>query len=441
MQAKDRQGLAMSGADSAAAALYDEASFGFLCYHGDPIGTIKQALEARPDFAMGYLFMAQLNLSGMEPKGIARGRRMLDKAAALSLNPREAAHLAAGRAFAEGDFTGALAHLESLLLDWPRDILALQMAQLLDFYRGDSRSLRDRVARRLDAWSAADPNYHGVLGLHAFGLEECGAYREAEAQGQAAVGLQPLNAWAVHSVAHVYEMEARSEAGIAWLRGTQPGWTDQNFFQVHNWWHLSLCHLEREENAEALALYDGPILAAWNGVVLELTDAASLLWRLKLKEVEVGARWQAVAEAWLPFVETDVHAFNDIHAVMAYAALGWDRECEALLARMKASADAESGDNAAMQRLVGLPLATGLIAFARADYAACVAALEDLRGPAQHFGGSHAQRDIIDLTLLEAAKRGGDRRRLQALTAERAALRPDSGWVRRYLTSLAEPAA
>ncbi len=433
---RDRQGLALSGADEASAALFDKANACFLSYQGDPIGTIKQAVEQRPDFAMGYLFMASLNLSGMEPKGFARGRKMLEKAAGLDLNQRERLHLAAGRAYAAGDFQGALDHYEALLLDSPRDILAMQMAQLLDFYRGDARSLRDRVGRRLHAWSREDANYHGVLGLHAFGLEECGQYRAAEERGQQAVGLHPGNAWAVHAVAHVYEMEARAEAGIAWLRGTEKGWAEDNFFQVHNWWHLALCHLERDEEAEALALYDGPIKAAWNGVVLELTDAASLLWRLALRDVDVGERWQDVADAWLPFVEVDIHAFNDVHAVMAFVATGRQQELDALIARMEASAEGGDGNNAAMQRLVGLPFARGLVAYARGHYRDAVESLVNLRTAAQHFGGSHAQRDIIDLTLLEAVKRAEMRPLLDALVAERAALRPDSGWVRRYLASL-----
>src|SRR3546814_5940463 len=42
---------------------------------------------------------------------------------------------------------------EDILLDHPRDALALQMAHLFDFYRGDARSLRDRVVRVLPAWT------------------------------------------------------------------------------------------------------------------------------------------------------------------------------------------------------------------------------------------------------------------------------------------------
>ncbi|MEQ8653029.1 MAG: tetratricopeptide repeat protein [Kiloniellales bacterium] len=439
--AADRQGLAMTGADATCAALYDRGTEGFLCYNGDPIGGIKQALEQRPDFVMGYLFIAMLNLTGMEPQSWRRAAKKLDQAEALEMNSRERQHLAAARAFGAGDFSGALAKLEALLLEWPRDILALQVGQILDFYCGDVRSMRDRVARRMHAWSRNDASYHGVLGLHAFGLEECGLYRHAEDEGQAAVGLNPENGWAVHAVAHVYEMESRPEAGLAWLRGTQEGWTRENFFQMHNWWHMALCHLERDEDAAALALYDGPIMAARNGVILEQADAASLLWRLRLRGTDVGARWQAVAEAWLPFVEEDIHAFNTAHGVMAFLADERPKDLQALLGKMEAAAAGES-DNGRMERLVGLPLAKGLIAFEQGRYEESIEHLAGLRSTAQLFGGSHAQRDIIDLTLLEASKRAGQQSLLKALVSERAALRPDSGWVRRYLSALtvtAEP--
>ncbi len=439
-EATDRQGLTMSGADADCAALYDRGTEGFLCYNGDPIGGIKQALEKRPDFVMGYLFIALLNLTGMEPRSWRRAAKKLDEAAGYAMNDRERLHLAVARRYLSGDFNGARAEIETLLLQWPRDVLALQIGHILDFYCGDVRSLRDRVARRMHAWSRNDESFHGVLGLHAFGLEECGQYRQAEEQGQAAVGLNPENAWAAHAVAHVYEMEARSEAGIAWLRGTEKGWSRENFFQMHNWWHLALCHLERDEDEAALALYDGPIMAARNGVILELSDAASLLWRLRLRGVDQGERWQPVAEDWLPFLEEDIHAFNTVHGVMAFLGAERPQELETLLSKMEAAAAGDS-DNGRMERLVGLPLARGLIAFERGDYAGSISALADLRPAAQQFGGSHAQRDIIDLTLMEAAARSANRPLLQALVAERAALRADSGWVRRSLAQLSKLAA
>jgi hypothetical protein len=65
-------------------------------------------------------------------------------------------------------------------------------------------------------------------------------------------------------------------------------------------------------------------------------------------------------------------------------------------------------------------------AFGEAHYAECVRKLRAVRGIAQRFGGSHAQRDIVSLTLVEAALRGGQARLARALAAERTDVKPSS---------------
>ena len=99
---------------------------------------------------------------------------------------RERHHLHALRLLAGGDWHGACNAWDALLLRHPRDALALQWAHLFDFYLGDAAQLRQRVARVLPAWDNADPLHAYVLGLHAFGLEECNLYAEAEATGRRA---------------------------------------------------------------------------------------------------------------------------------------------------------------------------------------------------------------------------------------------------------------
>jgi hypothetical protein len=87
----------------------------------------------------------------------------------------------------------------------------------MDFLRGDALNLRNRLARVLPHWDAAVPGFSHVLGMHAFGLEECNQYAEAERTARRALDPQPKDGWAVHAVAHVMEMQGRIDEGIAWL--------------------------------------------------------------------------------------------------------------------------------------------------------------------------------------------------------------------------------
>ena len=112
---------------------------------------------------------------------------------------------------------------------------------------------------------------------------------------------------------------------------------------------------------------------------------------------------------------------------MAFAATGRDAASSRLVARMRDAAG--QGDaNAAMTRDVGLPLAEGVTAFARGRYADSIALIEPMRDHAHRFGGSHAQRDLVTLTLIEAALRSGDATRARHYTAERLTHKPGSKW-------------
>ncbi|MNS99132.1 hypothetical protein D3C72_1335250 [compost metagenome] len=285
--------------------------------------------------------------------------------------------------------------------------------------------LRDRVAGILPVWNSQMPAYGYVLGMHAFGLEETNFYAQAEAQGRRALELNARDPWAVHAVAHVMEMQGRVEEGIEWLNGRRDDWSADNMLSIHNWWHLALFHLDREETAEVLALYDGRLRESSTGQVLDLVDASAMLWRLLLRGVDVGARWSDLAQVWRDRGGTGYYAFNDVHALMAYLGAGDGAAAQQLIEAMEAAAQ-DSGTNAMMTRDVGLPVAHALIAFVREDYSLTVDLLRDTRLIAHRFGGSHAQRDVLALTLVEAALRGGFRAMAKVLTAERMALKPAS---------------
>jgi hypothetical protein len=425
MTMRDCAGYAASGTTAASLEAFEQASHELRCFIGDPLASVDRALEASPDMTMAYVLKAWLHLLGTEPAGLPVARDCLLAASALPANERERGHLEAIRRLLDGRWRAAGRVLEDVSAAYPRDPLALQAGHQIDFFTGDARMLRDRIARVLPAWSESAPGYHALLGMYAFGLEECGSYARAERYGRECVDRERRDTWGWHAVAHVMEMQNRTADGIAWMSSDTDAWSRESFFAVHNWWHLALFHLDRAEIDTVLRLFDRQIHGARSTVVLDMIDAAALLWRLDLRGVDVGARWETVADGWATVAGAGNYAFNDWHAMMAFVGSQRPKAQQAVIESLTAAA-AGDGDTAAFAREIGLDAARAIQAFGEERFADAVRLLRPLRSTAHRFGGSHAQRDLIDLTLIEAALRAGEQPLALALTAERLAQRPES---------------
>jgi hypothetical protein len=422
MVMKDSAGYSISGASPESLAAYEKAAGELRCLLGDPVSSIQAAIEASPAMPMAHALHAWLHLLGTEPSGLPVARASLQSGKVVPANDRERGHLRAIELLIDGRWRDAGRVLEDVSAAYPLDALALQAGHQIDFFTGDSRMLRDRIARALPAWSSSVPGYHAVLGMHAFGLEECGEYARAEQTGRRCVELERRDAWGWHAVAHVLEMQNRSAEGIKWLRGDSDAWSKESSLAVHNWWHLGLFHLEQGDIGEVLRLCDGPIFGAPSQIVLEMIDVSALLWRLSLRGVDVGRRWDAIADNWAPVAGRGSYAFNEFHAMMAFVGSGRDNEQRAVIRSLRAAATGV-GDPAAFSREVGLDAALAIQAFGQGRYADAVQLMRPLRSYSHRFGGSHAQRDLIDLTLIEAAIRSHQKELASALKAERLARR------------------
>jgi hypothetical protein len=439
---KDTFGNALTGASATSLAHYETAVRELQCYINDPVASVDKALAASPDFVMAHVLKAYLHLLGTEPNALPVARECWRAANGLRATPREHQHVEAVHHLVEGRWHAAGRALEDVAIEHPRDALALQAGHQIDFFTGNSRMLRDRIARALPAWSMDMPGYHSLLGMHAFGLEETGDYRRAEKEGRKGIELEPRDGWAQHAVAHVLEMEGRQKDGIVWMGSNPETWSTDSFFAVHNWWHLALYHLDLGEIERVLALFDGPIYGKRSGVILDMIDASALLWRLALRDVDVGNRWADVARNWEPIAAAGNYAFNDAHAMMAFVGAGNSKAVDAVL-EAQAVAIGSDGDNAAFTREVGRPVALAIKAFGEENYAETVRLLRPIRHIANRFGGSHAQRDILDLTLIEAAFRSGEKALATALAAERIEVKPTSPLARLFVSranSMAEAA-
>jgi tetratricopeptide (TPR) repeat protein len=303
----------------------------------------------------------------------------------------------------------------------------------MDGHLGRFHVARGRTARALPHWSKTDPAYGIVLSFYAFGLEEAGDYGRAEDIARAAAEREPYGYWPHHCVSHVLEMTGRPRDGLDWMVARAPFWSGKdNNNRVHIWWHKALFHVELGEYAAARAIYDGPILAAMRPASLSICNACSLLWRLEMLGCDVGERWQDVVRRWEGHANGRLYVFADIHAAMAELAAGHTQALERRLEAMRTTA-AEVSEAASLYREIGLPVVQALAAFQHGRYPEAVERLLPARFDLWKMGGSHAQRDVIDWTLAEAARRAGKRDVALALAHERLSARPRSAPSRRLL--------
>jgi tetratricopeptide (TPR) repeat protein len=429
---KDRYGNPASTASHAAMAKYNEALELIRLYRGDPVAALDAALAEDPDFGGAWAARAGLLVTATDKAYAEETDKTLRAgAAATSVNERDRAHLHAARDWAEGRYREGTMRYARIAQEHPRDLLALQYAHVGCFFLGLQHELRDWPLQAMRAFKRGDDGYGPLLGMAAFGLEECGDYVRAEQLGREAVETDPRDGWAVHAVAHVNEMRGDLDRGIPWLADNAQHWAPDSGFAYHNWWHLALLHLDKGDIGQVLKFYDEKVCPNPDAqILLEWIDASALLWRLYIEGVDVSERFEKLAACWERASEDAFYAFNDLHAIMAFLGAGRAADAERTLRAMRAAA-ADSGDNAYMTRQVGLPLAEAFIAFEAGRYGECVEKIAATRGIAQRFGGSHAQRDILSLTALHAALRGGFTATAEAFAAERLAHKPLSPWAGR----------
>jgi hypothetical protein len=295
------------------------------------------------------------------------------------------------------------------------------------------------VERVVPAWSEDVPGYASILACHSFAHEEAGNYLAAESSGRRAIELDPGDLWAAHAVAHVMEMQGRRSEGIEWLTALAPNWAGSHNLQHHLWWHCALFNMERGDNAVALELYDthfrnlaAPLTVAAPDVYIDVQNAASALFRLQRLGVDVGNRWEELADKAETRIGDCLSAFTLPHWLMALTATGRTAAAERMIEAMRASANG-SGTVPRIVRDYALPIAEAQLAYAAGCYAEAVALMRPAIGGMYRLGGSHAQQDVLEQLFVDAALRAGssaDIRLAVERVAGRRAIPPERfvGW-------------
>jgi tetratricopeptide (TPR) repeat protein len=383
-----------------------------------------------PELPMAHCARGYLMLLGGKRELVAHAQAASDwLRAAPMLTPWESLHGDALRYWLRGDATAAAATWETILDTWPGDFLALRLAQFAHFYAGDAQRMRDCTDRAAVLWDPTSPLHGFVLGAQAFGHEECGDYARAEALGREAVQRNPDDAWAVHAVAHCMEMQGRAGEGVAWLDAWFSDGRTCNL-QNHLRWHRALMQIELGNGAAALADYD----AGQYGSGIEYLDVCndtSLLLRLELAGLNpldstaATARWSELAARAHVRADDGLMSFCDMHYVLALGAAGDGEAVAALLQRLQARSWSGSSDGKVLAT-IGVALASALAAWRTGQPDITVDRLWEQRREIVRIGGSHAQRELFELVLMDAARRSGRTVELRSMLAERLGRQPGS---------------
>ena len=337
-----------------------------------------------------------------------------------AISARERRWVAAVAAWVAGDLPRAMALHEQQAREYPRDLASLKLGQYHLFNAGNSPGMLRLALDGLTA-SADVPYMHGMA---AFAWEQCHLLPQAEAAARHAIALRHKEPWAHHALAHVLLTQGRLREGLDFMRAVSPSWTGLNSFMLtHNWWHTALFALEFDRPDEVLALYDQQVWGVARDYSQDQIGAVSLLARLELAGVDVGPRWQDVANHLAKRGVDLVLPFLDLQYLYGLARAGRP-QADTLLAHIEAHA--VQPQTAAVWRDVALPAARGLLAHARGDHGQAVRELGKALPRMLEVGGSHAQRDLFEQIHLDALVRSGQWVGAQNLLQQRANAQPES---------------
>jgi len=393
---------------------------GFLSHAASTPDHLQSVLDAAPGFALAKIakgfFLLLLGRAELD----AEARKIAAQVEALhrqgGLDERERIYAAALQDWIKGCPSSAAARLDDVHQRWPGDALALKLSHAIRFMLGQRFAMRRSMEQALKAYEPDHPFAGYIHGCNAFALEETGAYEAAEREGRVALELAPDDAWALHAVTHVYEMTGKSSRGAHFVLQNEAAWQHCNNFSYHVWWHLALFYLDAGDYDAVLSLYDSRIRKDKTDDYRDISNATSLLARLELDGIDVGPRWDELADIAERRINDASVVFADLHYMLALTGAGRGAAAERLARRLRVSTEQSASEMALVGGYTGAPVAEGLRAFKNADYQSAYQHLATARPHLQSIGGSHAQRDVFErITIDSAILAGADAQALRLI--------------------------
>jgi len=412
----DSRGHTLFTGSAEAAKAFNDGMHSFICWRNDTFELLDAAIAADPDFALARLtkgwILQTARSSSFKPviDNIVQAASPLIDAS----DDWARAYCDSLDAAVNGRGIEASTIMEAMLAKYPTDLLAHRLVQFEMFWNGRAGWMREISERAAPAWRHDMVDYGCFQSVRAFSFEESGDYEPAERCGRNAVEIDPYDCWGTHAIAHVLVMQGRIDDGVAWLEGLSGNWDDANQIGHHLWWHLCLFLLERGENDRILDLLktrirnpDSALVKAVPDATIDLQNVASLLMRLDLRGVELGERWNIMADICADRIHNHANAFSNAHDMMVLAGSGRFALADEMLGSMRNFAATGDGNLVTSYRVAGIAVCEAVLAHRRGEYARVIELLAPVRHDMHLFGGSHAQRDVFYQILIDAARREG----------------------------------
>ncbi len=377
---------------------------GYLAYETRAEGIVAAA-DADPECCIANVYAGFLWMFLEAPDAALRAAKYLAAAerAAPAATRREQFNTAVLAAWAADDLPEALRLCERIGEEFPRDLVVVKTHQYFEFNRGNSPQMLRAALRVLP--SNSDVAYmHGMV---AFAYEQCHLLDDAERAARSALNLRRKEPWAQHALAHVMLTRGRIDEGALFLEGMQDTWVGLNSFMItHLWWHLALFYLSQGRSAAVLEAYDRHCWGVAKSYSQDQIGAVSLLARMQVTGIDVGERWQDLGSHLAARAHDTVLPFLTMQYIYGLARAG-RVEAEELLESVRQRAANSPPFVREVWRDVALPACEGLYAHARGDFDGAWRHLGAAVPRMMEAGGSHAQRDLFELLLLDAAIKSG----------------------------------
>jgi hypothetical protein len=382
----------------------DEFIDGYLAYETRAEGIVAAA-DADPECCIANVYAGFLWMFLEAPDAALCAAKYLAAAerAAPTATRREQLNTAVLAAWAADDLPETLRLCERIGEEFPRDLVVVKTHQYFEFNRGNSPQML-RAALRVLPGNSDVAYMHGMV---AFAYEQCHLLDDAERAARSALHLRRKEPWAQHALAHVMLTCGRIDEGARFLEGMQDTWVGLNSFMItHLWWHLALFYLSQGRNDAVLEAYDRHCWGVAKNYSQDQIGAVSLLARMEVTGIDVGERWQDLGSHLAARARDTVLPFLTMQYIYGLGRAG-RVEAEELLESVRQRAAKAAPFVREVWRDVALPACEGLYAHARGDFDGAWRHLGSAMPRMMEAGGSHAQRDLFELLLLDAAIKSG----------------------------------